>query len=282
MRIDDPIERGAMRRLHRRASDVHDDEPDPRIRTTVLAAAARALEARPHTIGERSRRSRRWPWSAAALLVVSVMTGLVVTQTIHDEPDRVVGAAPPVTMPAPAAVTALRSPAAPVAAPADRRGESMPERTTGRGTVDAGKRAAVPVAKPKAATPPAAAASIARPDPPPETTVATPALANPAPTAPSGAPAPVPRSSNEASAPRDATTANDSDRSLASSTALRGSALLRARIVSEPATPEAWLDRIASLRAAGRDTEADREIDALHARYPSFAIPDGARRRASP
>lgn len=39
----------------------------------------------------------------------------------------------------------------------------------------------------------------------------------------------------------------------------------RARIgrVVEPSSPQAWVERIAQLRADGNETEADRELEAL-------------------
>ena len=51
-----------------------------------------------------------------------------------------------------------------------------------------------------------------------------------------------------------------------------------------PATPEAALDRIAELRAAGRDDEADRALEDFRRAWPEYRLSDAqwekVRRRA--
>ena len=42
--------------------------------------------------------------------------------------------------------------------------------------------------------------------------------------------------------------------------------------VATPATPEAELDRIATLRTEGRDDEADRALEAFRRAHPDFTI----------
>jgi hypothetical protein len=42
----------------------------------------------------------------------------------------------------------------------------------------------------------------------------------------------------------------------------------------DAATPEAWLNRIRELRAAGRGAEAAQSLVRFRARYPDFALPD--------
>ncbi|HEX5091509.1 MAG TPA: hypothetical protein VFV84_02345 [Burkholderiales bacterium] len=44
-------------------------------------------------------------------------------------------------------------------------------------------------------------------------------------------------------------------------------------------TPEQWLERIAKLREAGRDQEADDSLAAFRRRYPDFVIPEKMRAR---
>jgi hypothetical protein len=43
--------------------------------------------------------------------------------------------------------------------------------------------------------------------------------------------------------------------------------------------PEAWLERIAKLRAEGRHAEADEQLTAFRKRHPDFRIPPETLRR---
>ena len=85
--------REAITRAYREASNATDERPDPRVRAAVLAAAARAVNAKPRdaarTVTTYPFAARRWPLSAAALVVVSIMTGLVVTRGWWERPDLV-------------------------------------------------------------------------------------------------------------------------------------------------------------------------------------------------
>ena len=257
----------AWRALHRRAADLVDGRPDPAVRDAVLAAAARAVAARPHAIDERRTApfvARRWPWSAAAVLVVSLMAGLVAERTTRDEPARIVVATAP-TSPAPV----TKTPAAPEPVPAPpqpRRSGGGPHRTApGDATAPARRPSPAPPVERFVPDPPPAASP--RVDAEPATVIASQLQPAPdPPPAPAAPPAPVPASpalatSMGAAAPPSADDATPG--------------LQRSRR-STPATPEAWVDRIVRLRAAGRDDEADRELDALRARYPEFAVPAAA------
>lgn len=51
------------------------------------------------------------------------------------------------------------------------------------------------------------------------------------------------------------------------------------KIRSIPETPEQWLERIARLRAEGKDPEADESLAAFKRRYPDFEIPAAMRER---
>ncbi|MCX7155583.1 MAG: hypothetical protein NTW45_03965 [Rhodocyclales bacterium] len=44
--------------------------------------------------------------------------------------------------------------------------------------------------------------------------------------------------------------------------------------IADPATPEAWLQHIRELRAAGRSAEAAQSLARFRARYPDFVLPD--------
>ena len=98
--------------VYRVASQTVDDRPVRDVRSAVLAAATRSVEARPSGISKRAdgrSGAWRWPLSAAALMVVSVMTGLVVRQTMQERPDLVT----PVAQVAPAPVAEPDREAAP-------------------------------------------------------------------------------------------------------------------------------------------------------------------------
>lgn len=288
MRSDDE-DLDTLRRAHREASDQLGDGPDAGVRAAVLAAAARGVDARPQLASTSSTaasehrpfRSRRWPMSAAVLLVVSVMTGLVATQVMRDGPEHVT-------------TIASSQPAKPEAA-ARKPAVAEPPSVA---SADTDTRAAPPAVAP-AALPPApsqAKRAIARNESrvgtAPETTEraaeSAPAVATPSPSrspfvaAPPAAPAPPPQealakaetSADAVSRAADARTAPGAARAGPSSSPDATTAM-RARIgrVAEPATPEAWIERIVKLRADGDDAEADRELDALRRRYPGFIIP---------
>lgn len=51
------------------------------------------------------------------------------------------------------------------------------------------------------------------------------------------------------------------------------------KISSAPETPEQWLERIARLRAEGKDQEADASLAEFKRRYPGFEIPAAMRAR---
>jgi hypothetical protein len=54
------------------------------------------------------------------------------------------------------------------------------------------------------------------------------------------------------------------------------------KISRAPETPEQWLERIAKLRAAGRDREADESLVEFKRRFPDYRIPDKMRARIAP
>jgi hypothetical protein len=66
--------------------------------------------------------------------------------------------------------------------------------------------------------------------------------------------APVARSGRSESASQDAATRRDATK----------------------ADPNAWIAQIVALRTAGREDEADRELQAFRRRYPDFTIPPNA------
>lgn len=274
MRTDDEID--ALREVHRVASDRIDERPDASVRAAVLAAAARGVDARPRLAQTQAQpsktrttgpfRTRRWPLSAAAVLVVSVLTGVIATHALQDRPERVTTVASSEPMPLVEKVTpadAKAHPAGPLAA-------TIPARNARpKTTIDESRRR-----DPQGAAGPS--------NPAPSTAASVPLqMASPA-------PAPEAPQEDRAKADADASTTLGTE-ALAEATAARpvdtGAArpasaprAARTRIgrIAEPVTPAAWIERIMKLRADGNDLEADRELEALRRRYPGLEIPSGA------
>lgn len=264
MKPDDDV--AAMRALHHRASSQVDVAPDPSVRAAVLAAAARAVDAKPHAadaVAAAPFGRRRWPVSMAALLVVSLMTGLVVNQAMRDEPDRVTSAAAP-PAPVPPAPSPALAKSVEVAAPAqtgpDARSTAAvtkrerPKADHGH-ALDGFTRDAAPA---PAADDAAAAAKIVAPP-----------SSEPAPP-----PAPAPGKARAAAPSVAESNADEAPAAARPSPSMN--AAQRIRRGPEPLTPEAWVERIVKLREAGDGAAADREVEALHARYPDFEIPGAA------
>ncbi len=289
----------AVERVYRQAAEELAERPDPQVRAAVLAAAARAVDAKPrdaaHHVSSHPFAARRWPLSAAALLVVSIMTGLVVTHGWGERPD-LVGAnqdrreetharsqAPPQAPDqAPAPSTAdTRSPGAigPVGAEADK-GQSARRETE--------SRPSIPRRREPGAAAPGVNDSVTRDTP----AKALPDLAGEISSGPTRQKAETPYS-NAMPAPADpaapaAFTQRPLSRSTDAGTEAREKTDARSRAESraeprvnsriESDSPAAWVGRIVKLREAGSDDEADREIARLKQRYPNFAIPREAMR----
>ena len=287
MPSDDPIDDvDAMRDAHRAAVDQLDERPDPRVRATVLAAAARQVGSRPEAVSARGvtdpsgrPRARRWSWSAAALLMVSIGTGLLAARALRDEPDRLVAVAANTT-PSPPSVE--RAPAPAERAAIEQRGDAEREAADVATTRPSAKPALPrpPRSSGVRATPRDGAAAVREPDrraaavrepdriaPDDErrkTEDAPPAAASSLAASPAQPAGPPP--STAAPVPARA----------APSPSMR----LRSARAVEPPTPEAWVERIVRLRGDGNDDEADRELDALRVRYPGFTVPQAALRPA--
>ena len=249
-----------MRALHREASDRIDPPPDPGVRAAVLSAATKAVADSTRRASGNPFGAARWPLSMAAVLVVSVMAGLVATRTMRDEPERVA----PVAATPSSTVAAAKEPEPTVVAEAARSEPPMKasaDLVASRSIDDA--RARGPH-RPKIASPPAAPSNQTMA--PAEFRAAIPtrqeAFAERLDAPPSPAPAPA---AEAAAPPRQAPSSDASSRRV-----------FAQRMSAEPPTPEAWVERIVTLRDAGRAAEADRELAALRLRYPDFAIPQTA------
>lgn len=55
-----------------------------------------------------------------------------------------------------------------------------------------------------------------------------------------------------------------------------------AKLAAEPESPERWLERIATLREAGKHREADESLAEFRRRHPDFEIPAAMRERVEP
>ncbi len=258
----------AVAKVYRDASAALDERPDPRVRAAVLAAAARAVDARPHDAA-RPRRvtpfgSKRWGWSIAAVLVVSVMTGLVAMNAWRERPDLIEGRKDSQAEIPAIAVAPSVDKVQPGAAPAPET-SSVPSRRI------ATPPAAAPVVPKKAA--PRAEPFPKAPDEPARSAVPPP---------PPAAPAQSDDAQPVDEAPRSHVARAESAPSTAGMLARPRAAAPVARAKTEAAdkrddrdaeSPQAWVARIVRLRAAGRDDEADRELVKLHERHPEFTIP---------
>lgn len=268
--------------LHAHYRDAARDEPGPMLDRTILDAARAELLA---AEAKNSRRPTRWwqGWLPAASAIAAVLVGLSITWRVMDEQERRVrdemGAAQTAGESAAGAASAERP------APAGAANETQ-----------------VSAAQKSSRTESAADrdASIGVPEP-----AVKPAPAAPAPTLPvaEGA-APKSRSggTDEARERRDGAAAMgaasspppreetreagrlgaDFARETAADSLARPAAAPAAKALggavavpaSDAATPEAWLQQIRELRAAGRGAEAAQSLARFRARYPDFALPE--------
>ena len=283
------------------------------MRSAVLAAAARAVDAKPHD-AERTTAtrpastrfasthpfaSRRWPLSAAALLVISIMTGLVATHGWWERPELVDPSqdrsqAPNIARPAEPASAAAppqaeKQRSGPLAANADNAGVIAAENiaadmNTGAGTgaSTSARREPAPRASPRNASKQSSApmaeapilarsdlASESRSNAAPRKSEMEPSDAAPAPSAPAAAQRPYSPAADEPTTAQPPARATGRAKSGADSSA---------RFAAEPESPDAWVARIVKLRETGNDDEADREVARLKQRYPEFTIPREALR----
>jgi hypothetical protein len=247
-------------------------------RDEKLARAYRALGAQepPRALDDAilaaaRRRPARWrvPLSVAAVVVLAV--GVTLRMLPHEPGAESVALAPqvmetprPASPPAePGAATAPG--AADVArAPERRAARNEPGATASAGTSKkdqalaevAGARARGETqAARQAGAPPAAAAEAARRDAAMAGAKEQAAERAPAAPAPAAAPA-ADAPAADAAAPR----------------------ALGAAKLAEPATPEAWLERIAELKKQGREREAEESLAEFKKRYPGYKIPEALTR----
>jgi hypothetical protein len=249
------------------------EEPPPAIDAAVLAAARRSTASRP---------TRRWaaPAALAAVLVLSVGVTLRVAEERPDAQLQPALPAPPAPVAAVPAEKVAEAPAAQVPDTSPRK-----DSPAHKAQPPARPQAVAPAAERRAPTPPQTArtedrvAAQAPADPPikfvpsPRADSAPPPPALPVPdpaaqSAPSERPAV--RAEARPAAPAMAPAAGASD---ARMQRLSKSASAESSLGSTAAqTPEAWLERIAQMRAQGRHKEADESFAEFRRQHPAYAI----------
>ena len=268
----------------KRYREIAREEPDAAMDAAILAASRRAL---------RPSISRRWgaPVSIAAVLVLAF--GLTLEMR-HEEPGiessvparpapvPEVPAGPPAAPSAaeprpavPAAKDSLSAVPQAVAPPAELKKERVRRDASPMNRDKVEKQAEEPTAGEReapAAFPASPAPAAALPSPAPAPLPAA-AQSAPAPAAPALQRAPM-QDMNAAPAPAFA------PRAKATAGAALRAAPARAESDSDAATRE--LERIAELRAAGRDAEADKALEDFRRDHPGYRIPEAMWERVKP
>jgi hypothetical protein len=243
-------------KLGRAYRELAREEPSASLDAAILAASRRAVKSAPESAPRRGF-ATRWgaPLSAVAVLVLGIAVALrmqveqpgIETSMPVPKSESPAEKAQAVETPPPEATRAAPEPAP---TPPPPRQQGARAKAVAPGQAMQSNVAPEPVEEKREAMPqaPMVQSAPAPASGPASATASVPAPAfAPAPAARMAAPAPVMK------------------RSATADTA--GAAAERVVI-----TPEAELERIAKLRAEGRDDEADRELEAFRKRYPDYRI----------
>jgi len=249
-------------KLTRAYRDLSREEPTPALDRAILAASQRALR--------RPSLARRWaaPVSIAAMLVLAIGVTL---EMQHEQPGIETsapqrGAIPPRAVePQPAPLPQAQAPVTPEPQPKLKREPVAPPPAT----APRAKREAI--APPREAIAPAREASPRIEAAPERIAPATPPMQAPA-AAAGAAAAPAP-----AAADMQAPAASN----VARPQALRAAPAV-AKELRAQSEEERELERIATLRAQGRDTEADKALQEFRRAHPDYRIPDTIWERVKP
>jgi ribonuclease E len=286
-------------RGYRAATGALDERPSAAARAAILAAAARQVQAGPRDAREslaapRVASRRRWPYAAAAAVLLSSLAVMMATRTEREMPtftapaERVAENAaslkpvPSSEPPAPA-VSSTASPEAastPAAVPAKsgKQAKASVSRADVTGEAKIAPPAEAPRAKEEVAalrdTPPPVVASA-----PPTGADAAPSAALPAQLAKRQAAPPSDaegrrrnESADAASAERPALRQAPAAPPAAGLGAATGAVGAEADASTAPSASE-WLERIIKLRRAGRHDEADVELKRFRENYPQVTVP---------
>lgn len=293
-------------RGYRAATDALDERPSATTRAAILAAAARQVQAGPRDAREpiaapRITPRKRWPYAAAAAVLLSSLAVMMATRTEREMPtftaplERTAENAAP-SKPVPSS----ESPSPAAAPPASQEIASAPATVTARAEkrakADSSRAGAVPSGEAKGALPaeaPRAKEEVAvLRDVPTPATAPAPATAPPPPASADAAPAAMPAQL----AKRQAAPASEAPERRRNESADMASAE-RSTQHQAPAAPPAaglgavtgtvrtdadaskatsageWLERIIKLRRAGRHDEADVELKRFRESYPQVTVP---------
>lgn len=301
------LESRDVARAYRVANDALDPRAGLATRNAILAAAARAVEAKPQAVGRTPSWRWRFPLAAAATLLISTVAVMLAQRTEQEMPAAVIAeSAPPVAAPQVSADASITG--KPQAAPADSSFAASAPSARKESTADA-RRA--PIGGEAARSAPSAARAdkpavvAAAPAPAVDAAVAQRESAsgraaqdvqgNAA--APPEATQPPPAGKTEggsivsgtalgqaAGPPPVAAPMRDAPSRALERRAMTGAAetapAAPASLAKAIETPERWLARIIELRQAARDDEADAELKKLRERHPDLTIPPAALRRA--
>jgi hypothetical protein len=292
----DPSLRG-----YRAATDELDERPSAATRAAILAAAAREVQAGPRDAREplaapRDASRKRWPYAAAAAVLLSSLAVMMATRTEREMPtftapsERVVeNAVPPKPVPSseppPPAASSTASPevaSTPAAVPAKSEQQAKAKANASRANVSGEAKIVQPAEAPRAKE----EVTVLRDVPAPASASAPPTGAE---TAPSAA-MPAQLAKRQAAPSSDAMERrrNESaDAASAERSTLRqapaappaaglGAATGAVRADNDAApAPSAgeWLERIIKLRRAGRHDEADVELKRFRESYPQVTVP---------
>jgi hypothetical protein len=241
-----------MSELHALYREAATEEPGPLLDRNILDAAR--AEVQP-AIAPRRQRPRWQSWFAATSAVAVAVLGLSLTWRVMDEQEQALRQEISAGQAAPDTVS--RS------APAEVPPAAKPSRNAQAPAVDAA------VVRSKAAAP-ALDATVAQSKP----GAPTPAPA-PAPAEPLAFPgAPAASAPAEASAQKSRRAEADQMRETRDASAASSAAPASALGKLTVAAPEAWLQQIRELRAAGRIAEAAQSLARFRGRYPDFVLPD--------
>ncbi len=279
-------------RGYRAATDALDERPSAATRAAILAAAARQVQATPRDVREplaapRIAAHRRWPYAAAAAVMLSTLAVMMATRTEREMPTFTA----PADRAAENAAATAPSSAPPSSAVADSAPASVPPKTEAKAKSRATRSSVTGASsETKAIGPDAAPRAKEEIDVMRDT--AAPAAA------------PVPQASAEAApgtmmpAPlakrQDAPPSESTERRRSEST--DGAAVARSNMRQAEAPPAAglgaaaggvrteaevttglpaseWLERIIKLRRAGRHDEADVELKRFREIYPQVTVP---------
>jgi hypothetical protein len=300
-------------RGYRAATDALDERPSAATRAAILAAAARQVQAGPRDAREpiavpRIAPRKRWPYAAAAAVLLSSLAVMMATRTEREMPTFTAPVERTAESAAPSSPVPSSEPPPPTAAPtASQEIASAPATVTARADkqakADSSRAgAAVAAGEAKVALPAEAARSkeevvVLRDVPsraaaPAPATAPTPAAAPPPPAAGDAAPASMPaqlakRQAAPASEATERRRNESADMASAERSALQqapaappaaglgaATGALRTEADASKATSASeWLERIIKLRRAGRHDEADIELKRFRESYPQVTVP---------